>query len=315
MTNELVSYIPLANMRLTSHQVDLFLGSNQVRGLPNYIRGLDCVSSQQPRKNFDFDCTDFLMIAQKELLVLWSVGVISLVSWLVACVVDNCLACAWEVLVKVLPYVRRLLMMVMLDALVKATYSAQLTGFNSGQEVLTWLMIVGVWGLFVCLATLGMFAALTDSYPLLQHFLFSDLKPTVKSRLYFSFVVLHRMNFALLLVVLDSPSIQLIFMSAATLLVSPRQLALYLLIVRPYTDIKDSVLQIGSMLIVTGFCFFLALFELEMLGDDRTTVSEGYVWSMTGVVVLHIIAALAQVASSAKDIYMSEGQPVHIGVV
>jgi hypothetical protein len=66
MTIEQLSFLPLVNMDLTTNQVDLYIGSNQLQGLPNFIPGLHCAPPQDKRKNYDFDCTNFLRIAQKD---------------------------------------------------------------------------------------------------------------------------------------------------------------------------------------------------------------------------------------------------------
>jgi hypothetical protein len=71
-------------MQLTQYQVDLLVGANQLKDLPDYISGLRCYAHDS-RKNYDFDCSDFLMIAQKELTILSVLGVVTLVSSIVAC--------------------------------------------------------------------------------------------------------------------------------------------------------------------------------------------------------------------------------------
>jgi hypothetical protein len=90
MTVELFSYLPLINMQLSSHQVDLLVGSNQVKDLPSYIPGLECSPPLPSRKNYDFDCSNFLRIAQKELTILYVLGVVALVSSIVACATADC---------------------------------------------------------------------------------------------------------------------------------------------------------------------------------------------------------------------------------
>jgi hypothetical protein len=308
MTIEQLSFLPLVNMHLTSHQVDLLIGSNQLQGLPNFIPGLQCASPQHPRKNYDFDCTNFLRIAQKELAILFSLGLIAGVFWIALCAGQNCS----KVLMKVLPLARRALMMIMIDCFVKALYAAQVTGFNSGQEAFSWLLIVGVWLLYLLLGVMGCVAAFSqpESYPRLKHLLFNDLRPTLMSRLHFSLLTLHRTCFAVFIIILDNAEVQLLLLSVVTALVRPRQVTIYLLAVRPYQDIKDSVLQIGTHCVVTVFLVFLTLFEMEFLGNDKDLVSQGLMWCIMGVIVLHVIGMLLKVWTTAREIYLTEDEVV-----
>jgi hypothetical protein len=307
MTVELFSYLPLINMQLTQQQVDLLVGANQVKGLPDYISGLKCFAHTS-RKNFDFECSNFLKIAQKELAILSVLGVITLGSSIVACATANCLEQSTGLLKKVLPLARRLLLMVLTGCLIKAAYSTQLSGLDSVQEAFSWGMIAIVWLLFLLLGGVGCLAACSKSYPLLQHFLLNDLKPTPLSRLHFSLLVLHRTAFALLITTLDASKIQLLCLSAITAAVSPSQFTLYLLIVRPHKDIKDSILQLGTHCVVTGFCSFLTLFEFGILGNDKELVSTGFMWSIMSILVLHILAMLAKLASLVKEILKSQNE-------
>jgi hypothetical protein len=308
MTVELFSYLPLINMQLTSHQVDLLVGANQVKDLPNYIPGLECSPSQHSRRNYDFDCSNFLRIAQKELTVLSVLGVVTLVSSIVACATADCLKRSTEVLKKVLPLARRLLLMIMTDFLIKAAYSAHLSGIDSLQEGFSWVMIVGVWGLYVMLAGAGCLAVCSESYPLLQHFLFNDLKPTVRARLHFSILVLHRTAFALLITTFDASKEQLLCLNVITAAVSPRQFTLYLLAVWPQRDIKDSILHVGTHCVIAGFLSFLTLFEFGAFGDDKNLVSTGFMWSIMSVLALHILAVLAKVVSICREILQTENE-------
>jgi hypothetical protein len=310
MTIEQLSFLPLVNMDLTAHQVDLLIGSNQLQGLPNFIPGLHCAPPQDSRKNYDFDCTNFLRIAQKELAMLFSLGLIAGVFRIALCAGQDCS----KVLRKVLPLARRVLMMIMIDCFVKTLYSAQVTGLNSGQEAFSWLLIVGVWLLYLLLGGMGCAAAFSQpgSYPRLKHFLFNDLRPTSMSRLYFSLLTLHRTCFACLIIIPDNSEVQLLLLSVVTALVHPRQFTLYLIAVRPFEDIKDSVLLIGTHFVVTVFCIFLTLFELEYLGHSKDLVSQGFMWCIMSVIVLHILGMLLKVWTTAREIYLAEDEVVVI---
>jgi hypothetical protein len=305
MTVELLSYIPLINLSLTSHQVDLLVGSNNLSSLPDYVPGLTCAPPQHSRDNYDFDCTNFLRTAQKELVILSCIGLIVLASSIAACLVKDCSKHAESVLLKVLPLARRLLLMMIVDCLVKATYSAQLTGFTSVQEVFSWLLIAAVWLLFLCLAVLGVVFSKSSSYPLLAHFLYDDLKPTLSSRLHFSLLILHRMSYAFLVTAIDSFKIQLMLLSVVSTAVSPSQFTAYLIVVRPYQNIKDSVLQLGSHSVITGVFWFLTLHGFKAFDDDEL-LSRGLAWSLMGNVGIHILAIIAQVGSKAIEVYLTE---------
>jgi hypothetical protein len=247
MTVELLSYLPFINMQFTSHQVDLLVGANQPNRLPDFISDLACSPPQSPRRNYDFDCSNFLKISQKELTILWGLGLVSLIA---ACVTNDCLNQSSDVLMKVLPLSQKLLLMTLTGSLIKAAYSAQLSRIDSAEEAFSWCMIVVVWGLYRVLGGVGCLAAFSrsSSYPHLKHFLFNNLKPTILSRLQFSLLILHRMAFAVSIIVIDSPKRQLVCLSAVSAAVNSSQFTIYLIIVRLYQDIKDSILQIGDQI-------------------------------------------------------------------
>jgi hypothetical protein len=316
MTVEMLSYLPLINMKLTSHQVDLLVGANQLQDLPDFIPGLECLPPTDSRKNYDFECTNFLRIAQKELLILCSLGLVFFVSSIAACAIQDCLANSSKLMMKVLVLVQKLCMMVLIGSLVKATYAAQHTGFSSLQEVFSWVFIVVVWLLFLLLVGVGFWAAWRESsaYPLLEAFLFNDLQSTRSSRLHFSLLIVHRMSFVLLLLAFDSAKVQLLLISSLTTTVSPIQLSCYLLIVRPFQDIKDTVLKIGSHCVISAFCSFLTLFEFGVLGDDQDLVSTGSMWLTMSIICLHGLGMLGQVTSKVKEIYTTEDQ-VLVGTI
>jgi hypothetical protein len=306
MTIELLSFLPFVNLKLTAHQVDLLVGSNQLKGLPNYINDLQCHPPQDSRRNYDFDCTDFLRIAQKELAILSSLGLVTLVLWLLARKSEGCAG----FLLKVLPFLRKLLLMILADCLIKSAYSAQVSGIESVQEFFSWVFILAVWALFLLLGVLGCLAALSnsDSYPRLKEFLLNDLKPTAKSRLHFSLLILHRMTYALLIITLDASKVQLLLLSITTALVTSRQFTFYLLVVWPYQDIKVSILQLGTHTLVSAFFILLTLFEFGILGNNKDLVSEGFMWCILSVIVVHVVAMLAKVTSLVIEILQTEGE-------
>jgi hypothetical protein len=241
-------------------------------------------------------------------LIFWVLGVVALVASIVACATADCLNRFSEELKKVAPVARKLLMMIMIDCLIKAVYSARRSGIDSVEEGFSWVMIVVVWGLYAMLGAVGCVAACSKSYPLLKHCLFNDLKPTALSRLHFSLFVLHRKAFALLITALDTSKVQLLCLSAITAAVSPSQFTLYLLIVRPYQDLKYSILRLGTHCVITGFCSFLTLFEFGALGYDKDLVSTAFMWSIMSLLVLHILAMMAKVNSIIKEICESENE-------
>jgi hypothetical protein len=312
MTIELLSFLPFINMKLTAHQVDLLVGSNQLKGLPNYINDLQCHPPRDSRRNYDFDCTDFLRIAQKEIAILSSLGLVTLVLWLLARKSEGCAG----FLLKVLPFLRKLLLMILINCLVKSAYSAQVSGIESVQEFFSWVFILVVWALFLLLGVLGCLAALSnsDSYPRLKEFLFNDLKPTAKSRLNFSLLILHRMTYALLIITLDASELQLLLLSIFTTLVTSRQFTFYLLVVWPYQDLKVSILQLGTHIVVSAFCVLLTLFEFGILGNDKDLVSECFMWCIQSIIVLHVVAMLAKVASLVIEILQTEGEVTLVDV-
>jgi hypothetical protein len=293
-------------MKLTEHQVDLLVGSNQLNNLPNYIDGIECNSPQEPRDNYNFDCTNFLRIAQKELLVLLG---LSLLLPLVK-LIESCWAAAAGTFMKVLPFTRRVLLSLLIDLLIKATYSAQNTEPDSALAIVSWILIVIVWLVFVALGVLSFWLVFSEasSYPRLKHFLHDNLKPTVLSRLYFSLLVLHRALFAVTTVAFDSASTQLMVITSTSSVVLPRQFGLYLVLVRPFQDIKDSLLQVGSFIAVVSFCFVLTLFELGHLGDNSDLVTTAFSYTLMCTISLHVLSMLVSMFMKARSIYREKDQ-------
>jgi hypothetical protein len=200
--------------------------------------------------------------------------------------------------------------MILIDCLIKAIYAAHTTGADSAQGFFGWILIVGVWLFFAGLGVLSCCLVFSEasSYPLLKHFFFDNLKPTVLSRLYFSLVILHRVGFAVATVAFDSPSIQLIMISSLSFVVIPMQFAIYLLLVRPFADFKDTLLQVGSFLAVFGFCLFLTLFEIGFLGEDSELVSTAFFYTLLTTIFLHIASMLLSVFMTARSIYLEKDQ-------
>jgi hypothetical protein len=305
MTIELLSFLPLINMKLTEHQVDLLVGSNRLKDLPNFIDGLKCSSPQDPRLNYDFDCTDFLRIAQKELLVLLGMGLLLPLVKLI----ESCWAYAAGLFMKVLPLTRRVLMSILVDLLIKATYSARTTGADSAPAVASWILIVIVWLVFISFGVLSCCLVFSEasSYPRLKHFFFDNLKPTVLSRLHFSLLILHRAIFAVTTVAFDSANTQLIMITSTSFVVLPRQFGVYLVVVRPFSSIKDSLLQVGSFVAVFGFCLVLTLFEQGSLGNNPELITTTFFYTLMSTISVHFLAMLLNVCMTAKKIYVETG--------
>jgi hypothetical protein len=138
------------------------------------------------------------------------------------------------------------------------------------QEVFSWLLIKAVWLLFLCLAVLGVVFSKSSSYPLLVHFLYDDLKPTLSSRLHFSLLILHCMSYALLVTAIDSFKIQLVLLSVvSTAHCLPHR----------SEAIKDSVLQLGTHSVITGVIWFLTLHGFKAFDNDEL-LSTGLAWSL-----------------------------------
>jgi hypothetical protein len=116
------------------------------------------------------------------------------------------------------------------------------------------------------------------------------------------------MTYALLIITLDAAELQLSLLSTITALVTPSQFTFYLLAVCPYQEIKVSILHIGTHVVVSAFCVFLTLFERGFLGNDEDLVSEGFMWCVQSVIVLHVVAMLAKVALTVKELLQSEGE-------
>jgi hypothetical protein len=304
MTLELLSFLPLINMQLTELQVDLLVGSNRLKDLPNYIDVFRCSASPYSRRNYDIECSEFFRIAQKELLVLVGVGLLLPLVKLV----ESCLASAAGVFLKVLPLTRRLLLSVLVDLLIKATYSAQATGLDSALSVISWVIIVIVWLLFVALGVLSCRLVFSEasSYPYLKHFFFDNLKPTVFSHLYFSLLILHRAIFAVTTVAFDSASTQLIVITSTSCIVLPRQFAVYLIVQRPFSNIKEALPHIGSFVIISVFCLVLTLFEVGDLGDDPELITNAFLYSLMSTIALHILSMLLGVFLTGMTICLEK---------
>jgi hypothetical protein len=317
MTLELLSFLPLINMKLTEHQVDLLVGSSQLNNIPDFLNGLECSSPQDPRRNYDFDCTNLLKVAQKDLLFLSGIGLFFLGAWLLSRIGLGFWAYAGGLVMKVLPLMRRVLLSIMLDSLVKATYSAPTAGVDSARGFFNWVFVLIVWLFFIALGGLSLFFVFSEAsaYPRLKHFLFDNLKPTVLSRLYLSLLILHRASFAMAVVAFDLPIVQLIVITSTSFMVLPRQFGLYLVVVRPFSNTKDSILQVGCMAEVFGFCLVLTLFELGSLGDDSDLVTTALFYTLLGTIFLHIAAMLLNIGLTVRSILLEKEPTDLIAVI
>jgi hypothetical protein len=307
MTYQLLSYLPLINMKLTSHQVDMLVDANLVQSLPNYFPGLECNEPETSRRNYDFECTNFLWLAQKELTVLISVGVFSTVCIVLAINLKACKAYSEDVIKKVLQLLRTLLGMTLLDLLIKATYTASTSGINSIQYCLSWVLLVAAWLFYLILAVSSIVVVYSqpEAYLRLKLFFFDDLKPTVKCRLYYTLVIFHRMCFTFLIFAFDFPKVQLVFISVSSCAVISMQLAIYMLVARPFKALRDSVVHVAGFVVESIFCTFLMFFEFGAMGSDKDLVSGVFLATILSTTILSVSAVLLRVVISAKELYLA----------
>jgi hypothetical protein len=99
-------------------------------------------------------------------------------------------------------------------------------------------------------------------------------------------MILHRVVYAVAVVCLDAPLVQLSILTASTFLVTSTKLALYLIIVRPYSKIGIQAQRFGSTLAVS--LYFLCLL-LREAGAFSKSVSEDVVTSGFLITVFSIL--------------------------
>jgi hypothetical protein len=73
--------------------------------------------------------------------------------------IENCWAAVAGLFMKVLSLTRRVLLSMLLDLLIKATYSSKK---GSALVVVSWIMIVGVWPVLIGLGVLSYFLVFSE---------------------------------------------------------------------------------------------------------------------------------------------------------
>jgi hypothetical protein len=142
---------------------------------------------------------------------------------------------------------------------------------------------------------------------LFQH---PELKSGVLPRLYYAVVILHRVVYAVAVVCLDAPVVQLSILTVSTFLVTSTQLALYLITVRPYSKIGIQAQHFGSTLAVSVYFLCLLLREAgvfsKSVGED--VVTSGFMNTVYTVLGVSVCSVLWSIGAKAIEIYRAESE-------
>jgi hypothetical protein len=304
ITLELISFLPLIDLNLTKHQEKLLTGSNQLSSLPEIIGDLECYAPATQHSTYSINCANFLRTSQKEVLVI--TGLLLLYGLL-------SFKRGSEFIKKLLTVVGSLIGKVLqsfvVDILVKACLFTIFVRVISFQAILSWIL---------CGVCFIGFAALTyklvkeafnaEASPLFQH---PELKSGVLPRLYYAVMILHRVVYAVAVVCLDSPVVQLSILTVSTFLVTSTQLTLYLTIVRLYSKVGIHAQHFGSTLAVSLYFLCLLLRESgafsKSVGED--IVTSGFIITVCTVLLVSVCSVLWSISAKAIEIYHAESVP------
>jgi hypothetical protein len=299
MTIELISFLPLIDLDLTKHQEKLLTGSNQLSNLPKIIGGLECYAPSVQHSPYTISCANFLRSAQKELLII--AGLYSLYGLL-------CLKGGSDHVKQMLaalgPLIGKVLQSLVVDLLVKACLFIVAVRVVSFQAVLSWVLCL-IFFLGLTVLAVKLFREAPNYESASPQFKHPELKSGRLPRLYYSFLILHRLIYAGAIVFLDSPGVQMTILAASTFLVSPRQLSLYLIIVRPYSVISVQLQHFGVTFAVSCYFFLICLRETgalsESVGDE--VITSGFMITVLSVLGVSVISMLWSIGAKAVEIY------------
>jgi hypothetical protein len=303
ITIELISFLPLIDLDLTKHQEKLLVGSNQLSSLPEIIGDLECNAPATQHSSYSINCANFLRTAQKEILTI--TGLLLFYGLLL---LKRESEFVQRMLGSLGPLIGKVLQSFIVDLLVKACLFSVFVRVVSFQAVLSWIFC-GVCGIgFTVLAYKLVKEALNaEPSPLFQH---PELKSGVLPRLYYAVVILHRVIYAVAVVCLDSPLVQLSILSISTFLVTSTQLALYLVKVRPYSRVGIQAQHFGSTLAVSLYFFCLLLREAgafsKSVGED--VVTSGFMITVLSVLGVSMLSVLWSIGFKALEIYHAESE-------
>jgi hypothetical protein len=302
-TLELISFLPLIDLSLTNHQEKLLTGSNQLSSLPDTIGGLECYAPASQHSSYSINCANFLRSSQKEALVitvlLFLYGLLSFTR-------------RSEFIKRILTVlgslIGKVLQSFVVDILVKAYLFTVFVRVISFQAILSWILCgVSFIGFAALAYNLIKEAFNAEASPLFQH---PELKSGVLPRLYYAVLILHRVIYAVAVVCLDAPVVQLSILTVSTFLVTSTQLALYLITVRPYSSVVTQAQHFGSTLAVSLYFLCLLLRETgafsKSVGED--VVTSGFIITVFSVLGVSMCSVLWSIGSTAKEIYHTESE-------
>jgi hypothetical protein len=299
ITIELISFLPLIDLDLTKHQEKLLTGSNQLSSLPEIIGGLECYAPSVQHSPYTISCANFLRSAQKEILVL--AGLVILYGLLSFKRGSELIK---QMLNALGPLIGKVLQSLVVDILVKACLFTGAVRVVSFQAVLSWILcVIFFLGLTVLAVKLFREAPNCESAsPLFQH---PELKPGRLPRLYYAFLILHRLIYAGAIVFLDSPGVQMAILAGSTFLVITRQLSFYLIIVRPYLSFGVQLQHFGGTFAVSCFFFSICLRETGALSESlfEEVITSGFMITMYSVLGVSVISMLWSIGAKAVEIY------------
>lgn len=127
---------------------------------------------------------------------------------------------------------------------------------TSFQSVVCWVVIsnflfgIGAWNIY--------------SIKMVRTMPFTNLKPSLLSQLYYFIFFIHRLTRSLIIVVVDSPKIQMLFLAFSTLFVNPSQFSVYLILITPEINKKKSLQQATLLIFVFAIDFNLLLVSFDL---------------------------------------------------
>jgi hypothetical protein len=215
MTVDMLAYLPLIDIGLTDHQAALLQGANQFQSIPDYIEGLDCFAPSGTSSPYSFKCGNLLKTAQKELLVLVIISLMSGLSCVLSSLPNDPQTDHPDFGIALNSTPVKLFVSVSLGLVTKVLifliYVRSMTLEFYISLVLSILTLVA----YVVAGYKLTVLALSSSH----HPAFDKLKPSKLSKLYYALVILHRLIYSVATAAFDFPAVQLSVLSCTTLAV------------------------------------------------------------------------------------------------
>lgn len=308
LASQLISYIPLGDFKLSAEVRGLLIGSNSVNNLPKFFEVDDCEPPTSKVVNFGFNCGNLLINAQKEIILVGIVIFGISLMMLLAKTSEQMHNFMTKILQKSgLSLMKRVMITLAADIFVKICiqFSSPLTlsyGSILGVCVSVIVCLLYMYSLyFLAVETIRSKKALSYDFPMA----FNELAENRLSSLYYILFIIQRLIFALILVTDSSGLVQISFVFFSLLLVSIRQLSVYLAFVKVFVRRSEQILMCTTNLCICCFYASILFFEIGLFSESHkdSTIKTSFYLCNYSALGFHVALLLYKITCQAIEIY------------